>query len=49
MRKEREEEVREGGRKQRRKEGRKEGRKEEKNICLLQGINDGQGWLGYIY
>ena len=45
MRKEREEEVREGGRKQRRKEG----RKEEKNNCLLQGINDGQGWLGYIY
>ena len=42
MRKEREEEVREG-------EGGKEGRKKEKNNCLLQGINDGQGWLGYIY
>ena len=43
MRKEREEEVRERG------EGGKEGRKKEKNNCLLQGLNDCQGWLGYIY
>ena len=52
--KEKMEGVRKGRGKKRRKkwergEGGKEGRKEEKNNCLLQGINDGQGWLGYIY
>ena len=52
--KEKMEGVRKGwGKKGRKKcergEGSKKGRKEEKNNCLLQGINDGQGWLGYIY